>query len=142
MQVSRRDFLRGTAVTVLALSKPTFQLIEGARWEYAFGGYLLPSGGDDTAMINAAIRAAPPGETVILGPGVFNISGTINLFGGSGLPGTCDENNIPTNTLVKNGNPGDPVIRGSGDDISISNINITCPDGPAIEYLPSWIRPT
>ena len=142
--MNRRDFLRGTAVTVLALS-PAIKLIpelksgnfriqslEGAWWKY-----LEPSGGDDTAMINAAIRAVPPGETVVLGPGVFKIDGTIELMNSYfHLSGTCDENNVSTSTLVKNGNPGDPVIRGSGNDISISNLNITCPDGPAVEVVP------
>jgi hypothetical protein len=144
MHLSRRDFLKGTATTALALSqaiklvpelKPgTFQSLEGAWWKY-----VVPSGGDDTAMINAAIRAAPPGETVLLGPGIFKIDGMIELFMNSHLSGTCDEDNVPTSSLVKNGNADDPLMRCSGS-CEIRNLDITCPSGPAVEYLPSWTR--
>jgi hypothetical protein len=52
------------------------------------------------------------------------------------LSGTCDKNNVPISVLVKNGNTDDPVIRCSGSGCcEISNLNINCPDGPAVEIM-------
>src|SRR5262245_28408700 len=41
---------------------------------------LTPSGGNDAAAINSAISACPSGQVVKVGPGTFQVGGTIGSF--------------------------------------------------------------
>jgi len=49
---------------------------------------LSPSGGNDSAAINAAIAACPAGQVVMLGPGTFLINSRINVKSGITLRGS------------------------------------------------------
>ncbi|MGC3996240.1 MAG: glycosyl hydrolase family 28-related protein [Anaeromyxobacter sp.] len=64
---------------------------------------LSPSGGDDTAAINAAIQACPATQVVKLNAGTYRISGQGILLNRSNvvLRGAVDANGRPTARLVK-----------------------------------------
>ena len=79
--MNRREFIKYSAVTSLIAVHPTVALSDS---------YILirPSGKDDTAAINAALKAsARSGNTAMLAKGAFTISDTIFVPCGARLIG-------------------------------------------------------
>lgn len=82
---ARRAILTGGAVGLAAVAGSTLGLAQPASAQGTTQPVveLLPSGGDDTANIQAAIDGlhnAGTGGTVLLAPGTFNISSTITVY--------------------------------------------------------------
>lgn len=82
---ARRAILTGSAVGLAAMAGSTLGRAKPASAQTTTQPVveLQPSGGDDTANIQAAIdqlHDAGTGGTVLLGPGTFNISSTITVY--------------------------------------------------------------
>jgi hypothetical protein len=82
---ARRAILTGGAVGLAAVAGSTLGRVQPASAQSTTQPVveLLPSGGDDTGNIQAAINQlhnAGTGGTVLLGPGTFNISETITVY--------------------------------------------------------------
>lgn len=77
--MNRREFIKYSAVSGLIVAHPTVALTGS-------GIIIKPSGGDDTAAINAALKAsARSGDVATLAKGSFRISDTIFVPTGARL---------------------------------------------------------
>jgi len=91
--IDRREFVTGLLAAPIAATAAFQTLLNDFI-------YLTPTGGDDTAMINAAIERCMPGGTVMLAPGVFRLGATV-VFGTDGvtLKGSTSEDGEPLSEL-------------------------------------------
>jgi len=95
---------------------------------------LSPSGGDDTAAINAALSSCPPGNVVLLTTGVFQISGNGLVFTSSSCTLRGSGPGTQKNTGINAVNAGLPIAQSCSVQTSATN-SVYCPDATATQLI-------